>query len=69
MNSMENCFETLVGIVNVDTCNCEPDLPTGNDTVRKWYYEVFVASDSPGGTATFEADYKFPTDENKIQVY
>jgi len=66
---MENCFETLVGIVNVETCNCEPNLPTGNDTVRKWYYEVFVASASPGGSATFEADYKFPTDENKIQVY
>jgi hypothetical protein len=30
---------------------------------------VFVASASPGGSATFEADYKFPTDEDKIQVY
>ena len=68
IRKMENCFETLVGLLNKETCNCSNNLPDGTATAFAWYHETFFynTEDNP---VVFVADYKLPTIEGKLEVY
>lgn len=66
---MENCFETLVGIMPETDCNCSDDRPDGTDTAQRWYYEVFSIDETPDDTYVFTAAYKLPTAADKLELY
>jgi len=59
------CFETLIGLSNIDGCDC--GRPDGTDTIEQMHYEVFV-SETPVDPLVLTLTYSLPL-EVDIQVY